>query len=231
VSVKSAIARVLPSRLIAPTIQRRMWTQRVVTTDDDHIALYWNSTDFPRRRELIQLLATELAGRPMPLRILEFGSHVGVNLKLLAELPGLGEADYFAVEPNFEAVAFLKSKLPDVRTLRGDHRDFLRARDFPGVPLTLAFANAVLYSMAPRAAHRVVRKMLTTSAIVVIGDKLDNSRGSKSKFREDHNSFMHPYETWMNASGVTDIRRVDVELADYALSGFLVAVARVEPTD
>jgi hypothetical protein len=215
--------------LIAPLVQRRTWTNRVATTGDDHLSVYWNSTEIPRRQELIGLIKEQVNGRPAPLRILEFGSHVGVNLKLLAESPGLGSAEYFALEPNFEAVDYLRSKLPSVRVVRGDHRTFLRTRDFPGSPLTLSFANAVLYALSPRAAHRVVRKMLATSEIVVIGDNLDNALGSQSQFRKDHKSFVHPFETWIKAAGVSDIRRVDASTADYALSGFLIATKTVAP--
>jgi SAM-dependent methyltransferase len=230
VSVKATIARVLPARLIAPTIQRRTWTNRVTAPGDDHLNLYWSSTDSPRRQELIRLIVAQLRGRSAPIRILEFGSHVGVNLRLLAESAGLEHAQYFAVEPNFEAVEFLRSKLPDVRSLRGDHRDFLHAADFPSSPISLSFANAVLYALGPRAARRVVRKMLATSEIVIIGDNLDNLRGSKSRFRMDHRSFVHPFETWIRAAGLTEIRHIVVDEPDYALSGFLIAVKTTSPS-
>jgi SAM-dependent methyltransferase len=229
-SVKAAIAHVLPTRLIAPIIQRRTWTNRVSSEGDDHLSLYWNSVDNPRRRELIKIIAAELRGAPKPASVLEFGSHVGVNLKLLAETLGLEEAKYFAIEPNFEAVEFLRSKLPAVRVLRGDHRSFLRARNFPGSDVTLSFANAVFYALSPRAARRVLRKLLATSGIVVIGDNLDNSRGAKSQFREDHGSFAHPFETWMAAAGVSVVRVIPVDSTDYALSGFLIATTKRAPT-
>ena len=223
-SIKETIARLIPARLLAPIIQRRTWTSRVTSDDDDHLSLYWNSVDNPRRRALIEVVASQLKDRPHPTSILEFGSHVGVNLRLLSEIPGLEYADYFALEPNFEAVDFLRSKLPAVRVLRADHRGFLRSRDFPNAPVTLSFANAVLYALSPRAAHRVVRKMLATSSIVVIGENLENSTGVKSTFAGAHTSFAHPFETWIRAEGVTDISVVPLDEADYALSGFMIAI-------
>ena len=209
-------------------MQRRAWTWRTSTTDVDHLALYWNSDDSERRLALIRVIVANLKGHAEGVDVLEFGSHVGVNLKLLAENPDVKSARLFAVEPNYEAVGYLKAKMPQVSVLRGDHRDFLRAQEFPPSAVTLSFANAVLYSMGPRAARRVVQKMLATSEVVVIGDNLENSRGSRSTFQVEHLSFAHPFETWIRAAGVSEITEVFLDEKDFALGGFLIAVTKVE---
>jgi hypothetical protein len=228
VSFRGTVARFLPVRLIAPRMQRRAWTWRTTTSDVDHLALYWNSDDTERRLALIQVIVANLKGHAGNVSVLEFGSHVGVNLKLLAENRALKSPRLFAVEPNYEAVGFMKAKLPQVSVLRGDHRDYLRSQDFPPSAVTLSFANAVLYSMGPRAARRVVRKMLATSAVVVIGDNLDNSRGSRSTFQVEHLSFAHPFEKWIRAAGVSEITEVPLDEKDFAIGGFLIAVTNVE---
>jgi len=224
---KEAVVKIVPARVLAPIVARRTWTRRVVTAGDDHLTMYWESAENPRRRALVDLLVAEVQKRPEP-SLLEFGSHVGVNFRLLAErLPGHGR--FYAVEPNHEAVEFLRAKLPGVTALRADHRGFLAARDLPAEPVTLSFANAVFYSMSPRATRKVLRKMLATSDIVVIGDNLDNAEGRGSEFNEEHKSFRHPFATWLRHENA-EIEIHELDETDYALSGFVVARRAGSPT-
>lgn len=221
--LRELVVRLMPARLVSPTIQRRTWTKRRTTDVDDHLKLYWEDVDNPRRQALLVLLEAALRSEPAPHSVLEFGSHVGVNLRLLAERVGGSELQCYAVEPNPEAVGFLEQHLPRVETLRADHRGFLNAASFPGQPVTVSFANGVLYSMSPSAARRVVRKMLSISSTVVIGDNLDHVRGRTSAFVKSSSSFAHPFETWFRSAGVGDIAIVPLEGGDYALSGFVIA--------
>lgn len=220
-SWKSKLIGVLPKSVIAPMIARRSWTHRTASADDDHLNGYWNS-DSPRRRTLISIIVDHL--RPFGDRptVLEFGSHVGVNLRLLAESTD-SDPEMYAVEPNFEAVEFMKDKLPQVRTLRADHSGYLATPDFAPNPVTLSFANAVFYCMGPRETRRVLRRMFETSAVVVVGDNLANVGGAKTEFVGDHSSWAHPFETWLREFGADEISMTHIDDGDYALSGFLVA--------
>lgn len=221
---KSLLVTVVPAKIIAPVIARRTWTTRHANDVDDHLSMYWETVDSEHRRPLIDLLTKEIAGHPGSPSVLEFGSHVGVNFHAL-ELALAGRTmSLYAVEPNHEAVRFMRDRLPHVNVLRADHRGFLAARAFPDRALTVSFANAVFYSMSARSTRRVLRKMMSRSSAVIIGDNIANSEGASSIFRSDNGSFAHPFATWLREGGFGDVVEHPANgSGDYALSGYLVA--------
>src|SRR6202000_118722 len=59
---------------------RKSWLSRPSTAIDDHVAVYWNSGEQPNRQQLTDILCRELQNGG---DVLEYGRHVGLNIKLL----------------------------------------------------------------------------------------------------------------------------------------------------
>ena len=100
--------------------------------DDDQISIYWNADKQPNRLKLIDILIQEFkylgeVAKAVP-NILEYGSHVGLNLRMLNEvLLPYSKESYFAVEPNAEAVNFLRQKIAICTGFAGGGLYFFRA--------------------------------------------------------------------------------------------------------
>ncbi len=137
-------------RLFAPYLLRRSWMVRKSQEGDNQISIYWNADKQPNRLKLIDILIQEFeylseAAKVSP-NILEYGSHVGLNLKMLNEaLPPDSKKSYFAVEPNAEAVNFLRQKLPYVQVLLAEDSIFCGQHGFPPQGRYLTFIKEPLH--------------------------------------------------------------------------------------
>jgi hypothetical protein len=86
--VKSTLKRFLPksvARWLLTRRIRRSWIQRRSSSVDNHLELYWLSGDSASRTLLIDLVLEEVGGC-LNLAFLDYGSHVGINLRLI-EVP------------------------------------------------------------------------------------------------------------------------------------------------
>lgn len=221
-------ARSFIKRVLAPYLLRRSWMVRKTSLDDDHLVTYWNAGEQPNRKQLISILKAEIDALSergyLNCPILEYGSHVGLNLKLLGEQLGLKSPHmYFAIDPNQEAIAFLKEQLPMVHTFLGEDVAFCEQTDFPPPGEYLCFINSVFYSMESRRVKNVLHKLSKISKIIIIGESLSNVDGTKTKLRENPECFEHPYRIWLRDNGF-EIAYLQVAADPKPqLNGYLVA--------
>jgi hypothetical protein len=152
---------------------------------------------------------------------------VGLNLRILKEsLPSDLKNSYFAVEPNAEAVDFLRKKLPYVQVLQAEDSIFCRQHSFPPPGRYLTFINSVFYSMEQRRVKTVLARLCSISESVVLGESIVNIDGRASYLRDNPECFEHPYRHWLDEFG---FEIVTVEAAPDPrpqLNGFIVARRR-----
>jgi len=188
--------------------------------------LYWSDTDNPNRNALIELAIEVLESIPQ-VSVLEYGSHVGVNLHMLHTRLGDASVQYFAVEPNVEAFNFMTENLPYVAGLNADDVGFVGARDYPCGPqsrITLSIVNAVFTHMEPQRARNVLEKLARTSQIIILGEGLGCARESHSTFSSEPFFYLHPYISWLQEFGFGEFRQLPKPRpADGEDSGYLVA--------
>lgn len=234
-SFKSWIRWLIPSKvrriirlLLAPYRLRHSWLTRKTTTEDDHLSMYWNADQQPNRKQLISLLKKEaelvLSVKGIPLSILEYGSHVGLNLRLIREaLDESQEALLFAVEPNCEAVDFLKVKMPHVNVFLGEDSTFCDAVDFPPQGEYLSFINSVFYSMTPKRVERVLEKLSRFSSTIIIGESIANIDGYSARLHENPECFEHPFRKLLNQFGFEIVAQYDAVDPKPQMNGYLIA--------
>jgi len=204
-------------------VGRRNWLERPNTPEDNHVEVYWKTADHPNRIVLTDTLCKLLSGsKRRPLSVLEFGSHVGVNLHNLRRA-FTGELAIFAVEPNRPAADSLREKLPGVRLLVAEDEVFTERDDFPEVAISVSFVNAVFYCMDEMRTKNVLRKLARISEVIVIGDEFDNIDGRTSLRDPEQFSYQHPFATWLREFGFSEIRHLEVPEPKYAIRGLLVA--------
>lgn len=237
-SILSIIKKLVPEaikkplrRLLTPYLLRRSWMVRKSQKGDDQISMYWNAEKQPNRLKLIDILIQEfeyLGGsvNATP-AILEYGSHVGLNLRMLNELlPSNLKTLIFAVEPNAEAVNFLRQKLPYVQVLQAEDSIFCGQNSFPPQGRYLTFINSVFYSMEQRRTKAVLARLCAISESVVLGESIVNIDGRKSCLRDNPACFDHPYRRWLDEFGF-EIVTVDAAPDPRPqLNGFIVARRR-----
>ena len=108
------------NRIFLPVLIRRAWFKRRANDSDDHLNMYWDSGNSATRQQLVLLIQDIVASfDEEAIRMFEYGSHVGVNLKLIKEACPTTAFIMTALEPNLEACIFLKTKLPDVEVIQG----------------------------------------------------------------------------------------------------------------
>jgi len=200
--------------------ERHFWLKRK-NQSDDFISTYWNDRS-ENRKNLIKLVAT-LGEKQKEISILEFGSCVGTNIKLLKDAFAKKSTTFFAVEPNEDAATFLKKKLPFVRILVGEDKAFIQNTSFPGQSIDISFIHAVFYSMAPKRVEKTLEKICKISKVVVIGDEIDNMHGKKASYDYNSNSFLHPYGQILRKYGFKIENTIPNPNPVKAFSGFIVA--------
>jgi hypothetical protein len=216
----NAVARPYRERRFARRI-RRSWLTRDDRVDG-HVAGYWNTSHQPNRATLVDAIAvcaTRVTERP--LRVLEFGCHAGMNLRLVRDRLGADAVELYGVEPNHDAAAFVRRELPYVQLLEGDDDAFVRAA-FPARPVHVAIVNSVFYCVEAARVRRVLAKLCATTDVVILGEQLDN-RGTTTRFDEAPARFAHPYAAWLRALGFVAHEIVAAPEPRPQLDGFLVA--------
>jgi hypothetical protein len=155
--------------------------------------------------------------------VLEFGSHVGINLRMLSDALDVRNLRMYAVEPNAEAFRFMQEKLPNLGGLLGDDAAYVNTVGFPGGQVDVSFANSVFYCIEAERAKPVIEKMCATSEVVVIGDSMDNLGGERSQVNLEPFYFKHPYELWLRDFGFVVSRVELLANAQPQLNGYVVA--------
>ncbi len=215
---------------------RTFWTERRTSATDKHLSIYWDSETNLNRLELIKSTCDLLQeGRADEgYSILEFGSHVGINLKMISEamLKKNIQVDLYAVEPNEEAFRFMTSKLRLAKGLNGDDLDFVKDASFPGKRISVGLVNAVLYSLSYSSACRVLEKMSKVCDALVIGDEMVNFDGTGPVFfcaqdyeSKEYSSLAHPFRKMLLKLGFKseNLTRCDVPQPKKAITGIIVA--------
>ncbi len=240
-SFKSVLKKVVPQRLrvqvnkwLAPYRLRKSWLHRKTSATDDHLKTYWNAEQQPNRQQLIAILLDAIRGlqKQHPtaaVSVLEYGSHVGLNIRMIKENQyDFSAVKFFAVEPNAEAVAFLKEKMPDVGVLQGEDSEFLSRASFPPAGRYVCFVNSVFYCMTPRRVEQVLGKLCDISAVLVIGESLENIDGDKSRLRNDPEFFEHPYRKLLLKFGFEIQKKTAAVDPRPQLNGYIVACRKMQ---
>jgi hypothetical protein len=212
------------NRIFLPVLIRRAWFKRRATDSDDHLNMYWDSGNSATRQQLVLLIQDIVASfDEEAIRMFEYGSHVGVNLKLIKEACPTTAFIMTALEPNLEACIFLKTKLPDVEVIQGGESVFLRKSDDVRFKFHLSLVNSVFYSMSGSKTRRVIRRLCENSDYIVVGDSMINSNGNKLKFNSEPVFFSHPYRKLFNDFGFEITETISAVDPQPQLDGFIVA--------
>jgi len=212
------------NRLILPILIRRAWFKRRVNDCDNHLNLYWDSDNSVTRQQLVSIVQNLVNSfNEKTIRIVEYGSHVGVNLKLIQQACPTTDFKMTAFEPNLEACNFMKSKLPEVEVIQGGESVFLKASGDYKSKVHLTLVNSVFYSMSGPKTKKVIQRACDISEIVVVGDSMINLDGYKSLFNVEPVFFSHPYRKFFNECGF-EISGPTLAIASQPqLDGFIVA--------
>jgi hypothetical protein len=210
-------------RFVARARMRSNWIGRTSTPEDQHLTVYWRSDTQPRRQRVVEILARNIHDGDA---VLEYGSHVGVNLKLLNDR--FPSSRLYAVEPNREAFEFMREKLPFIQALNEEDGGFLRS-EFPAEYIAVSFTCSVFFSMEPRRVRRVLRKMCQISTTVILAEGMANINGYRSRFPQI--CYLHPYSRWLRQCGFTIDGIFDTPDAVPQLDGILVARRAVSAPD
>ncbi len=152
--------------------------------------IYWNSRDSANRCKLIELLQREiLNSNNNQLRILEYGSHVGINLDIINSAQPDNSITFYAIEPNLEAIGFMKEKLPYVKCLHADDVGFAKNDTFPTDKVEISFVNSVFYCMSPKRVKSLLFKLSKISEVIVLGEGMMNLYGEVSRFMTSPHAF------------------------------------------
>ena len=155
--------------------------------------------------------------------VLEYGSHVGVNFRVLRDLYPDKMMRCFAVEPNDKAYTFMMDKLPFIEGLKGEDTTFIAAPDYPPCPVTVSFTSGVLVVMEATPAHVVLAKLAAISTVVILGEQLDNLESRKSDYNLAPAYHKHPYRMWLRDLGFEITQVVPAPNPQPQFTGFVVA--------
>ena len=144
------------NRIFLPILIRRAWFKRRANDSDDHLNLYWDSGNSATRQQLVLIIQDLVhTSNEETISMFEYGSHVGVNLKLVKQACPTTAFNMTALEPNLEACIFLKTKLPDVEVIQGGESVFIRKSDDVQFKFHLSLVDSVFYSMSGSKTKRV----------------------------------------------------------------------------
>ncbi len=212
---------------------RRFWMQRIVSEKDNHLQLYWDDEKNLNRKKLVELVvdAVKHLDPVQQISIFEYGSHVGINIRLIkAQIPTGLNVKFFAVEPNKEAFNFMQEHLPFVKSLNGEDEVFSKAKDFPGQKIQISIVMVVFYSMEGKRVVKVLKKLAEISQYIIICDCLAYFNKKKAKFIEIFDKentkqglFAHPFKKILGNLGFNEIKIYKVPILHPASTGFLVA--------
>lgn len=212
-SVKRLIKNLAPHFILEWYLSYKLrngWFKRKKTTQENHLEMYWNSRDSANRCKLIELLQREILNiNNNQLKILEYGSHVGINLDIINSAQPDNSISFYAVEPNLEAIGFMKEKLPYVKCLHADDVGFVKNDSFPTGKVEISFVNSVFYCMSPRRVKSVLLKLSKISEVIVLGEGMMNLYGEESRFMTSPPCFQHPYRKWLEELNFIESWSVD----------------------
>lgn len=92
----------------------------------------------------------------------------------------------------------MKEKLPHVRHLHSDDKNFLKNNTFPTSRIHISFINSVFYCMSSKRVKSVLLKLSRISEVIVLGEGMANLEDEYSKFIINPPCFQHPYKKWLN---------------------------------
>ena len=199
--------------------ERTMWLTRQSTAEDPMNEKYWRDTSSPGRLMLCDLILKNLP--PGKASVLDYGCHVGTSFRVLLEKrPNL---KCYGLDPNHDAVSFMKEKLPQVVALEAEDEGFVAATNFPDQHVDVSFSCGVLYGLEPHRVRAVLKKLCAVSNVFVLGDEL-NRMYEKTTEESPWHTYFHPYRYWLRQNGfvVTDVIPAPSQ-GHRALNGFLVA--------
>lgn len=212
------------NRIFLPILIRRAWFKRRANDSDDHLNLYWDSGNSATRQQLV-LIIQDLVQifNEETISMFEYGSHVGVNLKLIKQACPTTAFNMTSLESNLEACIFLKTKLPDVEVIQGGESVFIRKSDDVQFKFHLSLVNSVFYSMSGSKTKRVIRRLCEISDLIVVGDSMINLNGDKLIFNSEPVFFSHPYRKLFNNFGFEITETISAVDSQPQLDGFIVA--------
>lgn len=151
----------------------------------------------------------------------EYGSRVGINLKLLHDQLQDDNLKYFAIEPNREAFEFLKAKLDFVEALNVE--GFRRRVQFSRHAGRPELYKLGIFLYCPPSGQSSATKLVNCSQLVVIGDAMDNPEGNRSIFSVDPPCYQHPYRKWLRKFGFDRCEVIPAPDPRPQLNGFVIA--------
>ena len=229
--IKNFVIKTIPkpilsqlNRFLLPILMRRAWFERKANDSDDHLNLYWDSGNSATRQQLVRIIEELVRSfNEEKISVFEYGSHVGVNLKLIQQACPATAFSMTALEPNLEACNFLKIKLPEVEVIQGGESVFLRKSGKTQFKFHISLVNSVFYSMSGSKTKRVIRRLCEISDFLVVGDSMINLDGNKLTFNSDPVFFSHPYVKLLSNCGFEIIEFISAVEPQPQLDGFIVA--------
>jgi hypothetical protein len=192
---------------------------------ESHLQKYWNDTVNPNRLFLTLLLHKEKAlfssSLQHPVKIFEYGSYCGINLKMLDERLDRSSVQLYALEPNPQAAQFLKRNMPFVNMSNSDDEGFIES-SFPG-PVDISFTHMVFFQINERRSYSIFKKLSEISRTIIIGENMSNQAGKSSIWDRKQDLYLHPYFTWLKQLGFTIINQTPAPRPYRSISAFCVA--------
>lgn len=206
-------------KIIGDARMRRYWLKHNGTQGADYLDMYWNGTENQNRKFLADLVSSNLRQNGS---VLEFGSHVGVNLRVLQNARPSDDFQLMAVEPSKAVFDYLIDKFPGAKALHADDRGFVGS-PFPNQAVDVSVVNGVFCVMAEKRAQAVLQKLASISDVIVIGDNIDNLDGRSSTIHADPVHYRHPLRRMLQDFGMTRFETHQAPLPDHHINGYIVA--------
>lgn len=182
---------------------------------------YWRDRDAPYRKDVIKAVTHCLKGRDRS-SVLEVGSHVGVNLDMIAKAMPDTLFTFYAFDPKLEYVAYMRERMPGVEARAYSDADFLADDTLPPGEVDLSLVAGVLYYLPPKRARAVIAKMARVSRYVVVNENLTAQVETRSRFYAPA-YYWHPYRRWLVEEGMTIEHCWLSEMDHHARNGILIA--------
>lgn len=209
----------LATKAVGSQRMRRYWISRNGKQGREYLDMYWNGTDNKNRQALIELVVDHV---PTDGSVLEFGSHVGVNLRMIKERRAADNIQLIAVEPSPEIFSYLVKKMPYALAMQADDEAFI-ASNFPNHPTDVSLVNGVFCVMSGKRVQSVIQKLARISDVMIIGDNIDNLDGASSILHSSPACFSHPLRTMLMQAGMEKIELRSVPFPDQHINGYIIA--------
>lgn len=217
--------------------QRLKWFYRK-EKDQSACLVYWNDMQNPHRIELIERIAAEanlFVNKTLkPMKIFEYGSYCGINLRMLQDKCKSSNIQILALEPNKEAYHFMVSRLNLLFSINGAEKELLKNLPvLKSYGIELTFVNAVFYSMSYNQVCNVINTISNFSNKIIISEIIENIDGEKTivepyKTRDGDMVYtaMHPYRLILKKAGfsIENVYNFPEELKTNAVTGIITAI-------